>query len=380
MTTDIEWTDDTWNPIVGCTVVSPGCTNCYAMRKAWRLGSMKATAHYHGLTRKVNGRIVWTGAMRLAPEPLFMKPFRWKKPKRIFVNSMGDLFHDAIPDALIDRVMAVVALNPQHTFQILTKRPDRMAGYCSAPETPDRIYDIVCDMTLELALRVALIADPAHERHAPPAPRVYLGRWPLPNVWLGVSAEDQTRAEQRIPLLLATPAAKRFVSAEPLLGRIDFRDWLGTEAATSGEASATARPEGPRASASEQPRRSSLDWTIAGGESGPGARPPHPDWFRSIREQCAETGIPFFFKQFGSWAPLAAAPDDAATWPSSDHCRAIDGSGGAVTGPPWPQGAWHLQRVGKKNAGHLLDGREHHAFPDAPAPADGADHTGGGAV
>lgn len=350
--TDIEWTDETWNPVVGCSVVSPGCTNCYAMRKAWRLGAMKATAHYRGLTKRVNGRIVWTGAMKLAPEALLMKPFRWKKPKRIFVNSMDDLFHEAIPDALIDRVFAIIALNPHHTFQILTKRAERMRDYIA-------LMDASASRRAHLAEEVVKID------RAMPFENL---RWPLANVWLGVSAEDQARAKERVPHLLATPAALHFVSAEPLLGAIDFAAWLfGPAREACGKRKA--RPQAPTATPSNRAGGlpATIDWIIAGGESGPNARPAHPDWFRDLRDQCAAAGIPFFFKQWGSWAP-----DDGegglVTLDRQLRAEEVQWAGDRfvrLEGPhaERPNGGAHLFRVGKKAAGHLLDGCEHREFP-----------------
>ena len=137
--TGIEWTDATWNPVVGCSIVSPGCTNCYAMQMAARIEKMQPESHYAGTTKRVNGNAVWTGKVALAPDHILTAPLRWKKPRRIFVNPMGDLFHESIPDAWIDRVFAVMALAPQHRFQLLTKRAKRMREYCSDPATPFRV-------------------------------------------------------------------------------------------------------------------------------------------------------------------------------------------------------------------------------------------------
>jgi protein gp37 len=177
--TGIQWTEATWNPLAGCSVVSPGCTNCYAMREAG--GRLKSSAKFAGLTEPSKAGPVWTGEVRLW-ERVLDQPVRWTKPRRIFVNSMSDLFHESVPDEWIDRVFAVMALCPQHTFQVLTKRADRMRDYCSSPYNG-----------------VALSF-----------------KWPLPNVWLGVSVEDQARADGRIPRLLDTPAAVRcLVRASP---------------------------------------------------------------------------------------------------------------------------------------------------------------------
>ena len=202
----IEWTDATWNPIVGCSVVSPGCTNCYAMRVA---GARTAhTAKYQGLTKPSKAGPVWTGDVRLWERAL-TEPLRWREPRKVFVNSMGDLFHPAVPAEWIDRVFAVMALAPQHVFQILTKRPENMRAY-----------------VLDALGRVADRVEAARSDRSAVGPLPHLAPgdqwWPLPNVWLGTSVEDQPRADERIPILLDTPAAVRWISAEPLIGAVDI--------------------------------------------------------------------------------------------------------------------------------------------------------------
>ncbi|TIN05576.1 phage Gp37/Gp68 family protein [Mesorhizobium sp.] len=331
----IEWTDATWNPIVGCSILSPGCTHCYAMGMAARIEAMTTALqakgqtgapHYAGTTRKVNDHAVWTGKLAIAPDHILREPLSWKKPRRIFVNSMGDLFHEDVPDEWIDRVFAVMTLSPQHTFQVLTKRAKRMREYVSNARGPNSF--------------------PTRD-------------WPLPNVWLGVSAERQQEADERIPELLATPAAIRFVSAEPLLGRIDFGKII--RAATF---AGTIHPDG---------KTHPIGWMIAGGESGPGARPMHPAWARQIRDDFVSAGVPFFFKQWGAWgraAPrpsgtpgtfaIANAPPYSEFWqsmvtPVDFYPRQFDLFGGAIV----------LEQLGKKAAGRLLDGVEHNAMPEA---------------
>ena len=338
----IEWTDATWNPIVGCSVVSPGCTNCYAMRQARRIEAMGGATHYAGTTKVVNGKPVWTGKLALAPEAVLTKPLRWRRPRRIFVNSMGDLFHEDTPDAWIDRVFAVMALAPQHQFQVLTKRSKRMRDYCNNPETPRRITEAA----EEVAARVYKHHWLGALANAGIGFAKQLILWPLPNVWLGVSAEDQWRADEVVPDLLATPAAVRFVSAEPLLGPVDFthiKHAMGlTRDALRGVWHAFPIDAGPPATINTNPPRHSLDWIIAGGESGPGARPTHPNWVRSIRDQCAAAGVAFFFKQWGEFAPL--------------------------TEPAYPEHGVHsFVHVGKKRAGRRLDGVEHNVFPEPRA-------------
>ncbi|ETX26623.1 DUF5131 family protein [Roseivivax isoporae] len=334
----IEWTERTWNPIAGCSVVSPGCTNCYAMRMAHRLESMGSAPHYAGTTEMSRGGPVWTGKIGVAPERALTAPLHRRKPTVYFVNSMSDLFHEAVPDEVIDRVFAVMALCPQHKFQVLTKRAARLREYMGRRESFGRHPSMV---------HAAIMA--ATGRWSTPA--LDLRAWPLPNVWLGVSAEDQRRADERVPHLLATPAAVRFVSAEPLLGPVDLHQWLHP----SGAAGQCVSIDGDWC---HEPGtcsccRRGLDWVIVGGESGPGARPMHPDWARSLRDQCTAAGVAFFFKQWGAWAAVRReGPDDASNvtiWPDGKVGSGSANANGGV--------GRQVQRVGKRAAGRLLDGR-----------------------
>lgn len=342
--TGIEWADATWNPIVGCSVVSPGCTNCYAMGMAARIAAMQPGSHYAGTTQASKAGAVWSGKLRVAPEHVFTQPLRWRRPRRIFVNSMGDLFHEGHHDEAIDHVFAVMALAPQHTYMVLTKRSARMRAYLSDPDTHHRICVAACDIAMELELRVILLSHPSLEPHAPPGPRIHLYRWPLPNVWLGVSTEDQRRADERVPDLLATPAAIRFVSAEPLLGPLklfSLNERRGQRGTITDWHDAL---RGLRFGPSEE--TAGLDLVIAGGESGPKARPMHPDWARSLRDQCAAAGTAFFFKQWGEWTTAKGA------------------SGHMPIGHVFDDG-YQMIRPGKRAAGRLLDGVEHNAMPEA---------------
>lgn len=357
--THIEWTEATWNPVTGCSVVSPGCTNCYAMKLAGtRLGSHPSRA---GLTRDTKAGPVWTGEVRFNEEWL-LQPLQWRRPRMIFVCAHADLFQENVPDEWIDRIFAVMALAPQHTFQVLTKRPERMRAYCSDPRTPRRIYEIVCDMTLAMHLPLALILPGVDPAMAPSGPRVHLGAWPLPNVWKGVSVEDEKRANERILELLATPAAVRWISAEPLLGSVDLtsiddgmRDGCHlhfdalTGLAHDGEDSITGVFGQP------DPR---IDWVVIGGESGPGARPMHPDWARSLRDQCAAAGVPFFFKQWGEYGPAYTADlrPTGVRW--SGEAQSAVAKGTATVEQT-------TRRLGKKRAGRFLDGCTHDAMPEA---------------
>lgn len=376
----IEWTDATWNPIVGCTIVSPGCTNCYAMKQAARMERMFAgttgAPHYRWLTKTVNGNPVWIGKVALAPDKTLAQPLRWKAPRRIFVNSMGDLFHESIPDEWIDRVLAVMALAPQHTFQVLTKRAARMREYFIDRRPVERCSPwgrIKCEM---------LLLDPDRPLDANVEAGGYHFRWPLPNVWLGASAERQQEADERIPLLLQTPAAVRFVSCEPLLGPIDLRairyrdgdadvriDALTAEAWVENSDSASAYTN-------EADGNPGLDWIIVGGESGKDARPMHPQWARDLRDQCGAADVAFFFKQWGEWTEIEQfdpTGDSAYHWDKERYGQpahrsvalGFDGAYGHDAEKFLTPTA-HVYRVGKKAAGRLLDGRAWNEFPASP--------------
>ena len=347
--TGIEWADATWNPIVGCSIVSPGCTNCYAMAMAARIEAMQAGSHYAGTTQASKAGAVWSGRLKVAPEHVFTQPLRWRRPRRIFVNSMGDLFHEDAPDAWIDRVFAVMAMAPHHTFMVLTKRSARMRDYVGT-----RAGDWMLHWPDAARKAGALLGDVAALRAVP---------FPLPNVWLGVSTEDQRRADERVPDLLATPAAIRFVSAEPLLGPLklfSLNERRGQRGTITDWHDAL---RGLRFGPSEE--TAGLDLVIAGGESGPKARPMHPDWVRSLRDQCAAAGTAFFFKQWGGWAPLTKArPAHVSTipnvaWPDGtlQPGRAEDHGGEGI----------QMFRATKEVAGRLLDGVEHNAMPEARA-------------
>ena len=341
----IEWTDATWNPIIGCSIVSPGCINCYAMKMAARIELMNSTAgmrpsvahptHYAGTTQRSKVGAVWTGKVALAPDHILTQPLRWKRGRNIFVNSMGDLFHESVPDEWIDKVFAVMALCPQHTFQVLTKRAERMRAYFSRAGLLNTIN----------GHKWSLLGTPLASKIE------HGGRWmtpalPLPNVWLGVSTERQQEADERIPHLLATPAAVRFISAEPLLGPIDL-----------GQVQSGYAPN------VWLTWLDGLDWVIVGGESGHGARPMHPDWARSLRDQCAAAGVPFFFKQWGEWGSENWDGRDGVrgAWLSPDGTVLDDVLDIQKSSAQKP--FLLLLRHGKKVAGRLLDGKEHNAFP-----------------
>lgn len=305
--TKIEWTEATWNPVTGCSIVSPGCTNCYAMKLAGT--RLQHHASRIGLTKPSKAGPVWTGEVRFN-EGWLGQPLAWRRPRMIFVCAHGDLFHEGVPDDWIDQVFAVMSLTPQHTFQVLTKRSARMREYFCAEDLVDRIDGM---MTAIIDERV----DPLNRRTddlratAPILEEV----WPLPNVWLGVSVEDQQRADERIPDLLATPAAVRWLSCEPLLGPVDLTDITirvrpgeapsglsGVDALTGIHWDASDAITGIHGD--PDPR---IDWVVAGGESGNGARGSTAEVeanMRRLRDQCFAAGVPFFGKQNFKKLPL----------------------------------------------------------------------------
>lgn len=267
----IEWTESTWNPVTGCSKVSQGCKHCYAEREWPRLAAPRAKPNIY------TGRAFTD--VKCHPEKLDI-PLRWTKTRRIFVNSMSDLFHESVPDEFIDKVFAVMAMAPQHTFQCLTKRADRMLA-CLTDEALSVRNGTLCSGIQE---RIAKAMYDLNQN----APDV---AWPLPNVWLGVSCEDQATADERIPLLLQTPASVRWISAEPLLGPVDLSaEYLAIRC--GGEYPFKNLPNEHRTKLVHM-----LDWVVVGGESGPKARPMNPNWVRSLRDQCQTAGVSFFVKQ-----------------------------------------------------------------------------------
>lgn len=315
--TGIEWTHlpgfkgETWNPVTGCSVVSPGCTNCYAMQLAGtRLADHPA---YEGLTQDSKAGPVWTGDVRALPGRL-LQPLKWRAPRAVFVNSMGDLFHDGVSEEFLDEIFAVMALCPQHIFMVLTKRADRMRAYFAGEWLESRVSAMAefIDQELGLTDPNARLSNDGRARYHP------IGvddGGPLPNVWLGVSAEDQARADERIPLLLETPAAVRFVSCEPLLGAVDLRDLSVSNQDTNGieQWNALDRVEAAHAGVEGGPD-GVLDWVIAGGESGEDHRPVDEAWLTALRDQCAAADVPFFFKQWSGVQPKRRAATLAGSW------------------------------------------------------------------
>ncbi len=313
--TKIEWADAVWNPVTGCTKVSEGCRHCYAERQVQRFGDRVHPDGGHDFRR------VMMHCSKLD------QPLHWRKPRRVFVCSMGDLFHDDVSDEFIAAVFGVMAASPQHTFMVLTKRPERMHAYAARL---DALMPHLQD-TDERTLGDTRWGSGVH-----------FPDFPLSNVWLGVSTENQAAADERIPLLLQTPAAVRFVSCEPMLGPVDVSKWLRPRSAPHKDGYG-----GDHAPGFTSDLRV-LDWVICGGESGPGARPMHPDWARSLRDQCAAAQVPFFFKQWGEWAPNCLCD-------KKRPCR--------TTPRPEPGHLGCMFRCGKKAAGRELDGRTHDEIP-----------------
>jgi len=338
MATAIEWTHrpgtigETWNPVTGCSAVSEGCEHCYARRMAHRLaGRCGYPEAPHEFDVTLHGD-------RLE------QPLHWKKPRTVFVVSMGDLFHKEVPFEYIAHVWANMYIAKKHAFIVLTKRPKRMLeflsdcgnweGWITHDGTPPKGYG-----------GTGIVVGNSDN-------------WPLRNVWLGVTAENQRTADERIPILLEIPAPVHFVSVEPMLGPVNIAKWLGYYYRT--------QPDGGYDAGG-------LDWVIAGGESGPGARPMHPDWVRGLRDQCQEAAVPFFFKQWGAWLPYRYL--GIGYFIPLDGCYTINGSA-------WPRGrvtagsdlgqAWRetrgsrvvgARRIGKKHTGRRLDGREWNEWP-----------------
>lgn len=292
----IEWTDETWNPITGCKKVSPGCANCYAESIAKRFwGERKFTE------------------VQFHPERLD-QPLKWRKPRMVFVNSMSDLFHESVTDEQLDQVFAVMALTPQHTYQVLTKRPERMLKYFQ--QFSERAKDWGGDSWLIHEVAIGIVGeDELHDGKYQDQKMLDL---PLPNVWLGVTVENQKAAEEHIPLLLQTPAAVRFLSCEPLLEDIDL---------------ANAMPLGGP----------DLDWVIVGGESGHNARPCDVAWIHSIVEQCKAAGVPCFVKQLGS-KPFWSRPN-----PFSDPSKSYRDLEFQPHRATWTGTVYSWQSTGKGN-------------------------------
>ena len=347
--TSISWTDKVWNPTRGCSLVSAGCTNCYAMRQAHRFAGKGKP--FEGLTKTTPTGPKWTGEVRLAPEMLAL-PLRWRKSQRVFVNSMSDLFHEKLTNEQIAAVFGVMAAAPRHTFQVLTKRAKRMRewfvwargdfteqqrGIASAPNTTRALLDAAFEH-LGHAWKPAL---DAHWK----SDEAEVDAWPLRNVWLGVSVENQDAADERIPELLTTPAAVRFLSCEPLLGEVQLFAFLKTPLrdAALGKLGGSSSTPG-------------VDWVIAGCESGPGARKCKVEWLRSLRDDCSVARVPYFLKQ-------AVDGEYLGSIPGTRHIRPLPTTPAAKLRDAVTIGDGSKRKGGGVIELPYLDGVQHAAFP-----------------
>lgn len=351
--TKIQWTEATWNPVVGCTKVSPGCKNCYAERMAKRLRAM-GKPQYQSVVNNEG----WTGKTDFVEGTAFDIPLRWKNPRMVFVGSMCDLFHPSVEIGILTHVFDIIKQCPQHTFQILTKRPEQALKMMWGKHGEGWRY----------------FGDGDYHK----------------NVWLGVTAENQEQADKRIPILLQIPAAVRFVSIEPMLGALDLTDihekqGLSTDVITD-QKKDVAHFNKVYAKHIKSPLEPEpvLDWVIVGGESGPGARPMHPDWARGVRDQCqaAKTGrskidygkphcgrrylelqdssVPFFFKQWGKHLPYGQISPNYPNTRSDGKLHEFE-ENSTIN----PHRSWYFSPVGKKKAGWLLDGKKWNQYPQS---------------
>lgn len=348
--TKIEWCEKTWNPVIGCTKISPGCKNCYAEIMAKRLKGVyesKSTDSLRGYAKVIDSGpdgSQWSGKTFFNEEKIY-ESLSWKKPRHIFVCSMADLFHDTVLDSWIDRVMAMIALTPRHTYHILTKRPERMEEYFSRGK--NKLAEAWKEACYEIG-----VGSGDDDVDTPPCfihnrcfgyTEKSTTEWPLTNLCLDVTIENQEMANYRIPFLLRTPAAKRGVSVEPMLGEIDFYDIT-----LNGEYYNTLKGFGDISGSNGKFGGPKIDWVICGGESGSKARPTHPDWVRSLRDQCQDAGTPFFFKGWGEYRPCDV--DDIIHIPDSklheDHKAQIV-----------------YAKLGKKHTGAIIDEKEWREMP-----------------
>lgn len=339
------WWDRNWPVLEGCSHVSSACDNCFAAEYAHRFEN--SLPYLSGLTTP-EGR--WTGSVTMRQDQLEL-PLKITKPTVWFVAERSDLFHPSVPDEYLDRVFAVMAMAKQHTFMVLTKRPEWMAAYFQ--EWIDGVKAVKTS-----------------------APNI-IGdlRLPLPNLWLGTTIWDQASADRNIPFLLQARADNRFVSIEPMLGPIELQTRDGEDERPDGSLHFRAFLRGVTGD-----RR--IDWVICGGESGRKARPVHPDWVRSLRDQCAAASVPFFFKQWGEYRPAISVGEAtnkpvvvqnrskledkrAREMPSFSGCYRLDHQVAAILdgSGEYAQYDCAMVRVGKKATGRLLDGKEHLEFP-----------------
>jgi protein gp37 len=368
--TKIEWASDVWNPIRGCSRVSEGCRHCYAERMAARFSQPGMWGE--GLAVIKNGVAHWTGKITFDKDKL-LEPLHWKRPRRVFVNSISDLFHENVEDGWVDKIFSIMALSWRHQFLILTKRPERMRDYMKRMHNDpgEFIASALLDMHIDddYSCHVAnYINGWSRWREMPEDGNPLNGavrRWPLPNVWLGTSVEDQKTADLRIPFLLQTPAAIRFISAEPLLGSVDLTTIPNAPGLAEGQHYLNAlKGYAWETHGADYYDVCNIDgrlhWVIVGGESGPGARPMNPDWARLLRNQCLAANVPYFFKQWGEYGPcengeVTPNPED---WDNQPHAHTFPDE-------TRPRSGWEtVYRVGKKSTGHILDSKVWQQYPE----------------
>lgn len=359
--TNIEWTEQSWNFLRGCRRVSKGCGcdeggGCYAERQAIRHAGQGGA--YEGLVKSTPKGPRWTGEISFHKD-ILLAPLRRKTPTTYFVNSMSDLFYEKVTDEMIDKAFAVMALCPQHTFQILTKRPERMKAYMKRlrayTDSVDGFDEFLKSPIAHFMRCISKAQGNPFYTNAPLALYDNDESWkadpetisrtngtPPRNVWLGVSVEDQKTADERIPLLLATPAAIRWISAEPLLGSINLRNVYDKWHNFGGELDTLRGIDTKH----QCDLTGKLDWVVVGGESGPRARPCDIAWIRSIVDQCRAAGVPVFVKQLGA-VPIVADRE----W------RHGNGSNGIT--------------------GHLLNASNHKRTPEGFVPLKYYDRKGG---
>lgn len=429
--TGIIWTDATWNPLIGCSRVSAGCENCYAEKVAHRFQGTHE--HYAGTTKlsSIKGKGPrWTGKVNQAPLSILDQPLRWTRPRMVFVNSMSDLFHETVPFEFIAGIFGIMAAAPQHTFQVLTKRPERAVEFFKwLKGFADDQRDVgAAPSELQACLRAAFdllggeqasVDESISTKNRKALDAVWTkdcdgdASWPLPNVWMGTSVENQAAADARVPALLKIPAVIRWISAEPLLGPVDFSNnrplspdfvkgmtpglrklaedevrtaredlgtqWMGGQCGCGGTHRGDGSPGCPVTPHHHHDDRCKpgLDWMVVGGESGPGARPMAPFWAADILKQCQEAEVPYLFKQWGAWAPhegsvtvgdldpvtvaLPLAIESVENKPITINPKKA--AGGRSRTFQAAGGHW-MERVGKKVAGRKLLGQHWDGYPE----------------
>lgn len=330
----IVWTGETVNITRGCSLESDGCKNCYAMAMAGRFSG--SGLPYEGLVIKTTQGYKWTGKLLLVPAML-SDLLRKTKPRTIFIDSMSDLFHDAVPESYIDKFFAVAALTQQNTYQLLTKRAERARDYLQRLQA--RAVEVTSGL-LEDADVYPFPKGSLQWREASYKIELAIADGPLKNVHMGVSAENQAMAKRRVAALVEAPAAIRWISIEPMLGPIDLTPWLQRQC------------DGMPV----------IHWVVVGGESGPNSRPMHPAWPRALEEQCAGAKVAFLFKQWGSWVGGTGSKSGWIYLQNGAHTC------GDKNTHEWGDGTIS-QNVGKKVAGRMLDGVQHDGYPLELQPA-----------